>query len=193
MLDYFGSLARHWATVLLAEAVAFYSVVQVRKAIGNDWLFSFTLTMTAAGGVYAFLRMVTHGKYCELALDKKVRRLGDGTSVSRMLHGMHRNLRERPLWGFLDNLGGYKGLFCWTAIWVCAWFVLASLWTLGYLKWLVDALEKWLMGALQYRLWGVPATPLVAAVLILMFIFGIKKIYRETYKNEIEIPEPPER
>lgn len=191
LLDYFGSLARHWATVLLATVVAFYSVWQIRKYLDN-WVFTFALTMTVAGAVYAFLRMVTHGKYCELALDNKVRPLEKGTHVTRMLHGMHRNLGKSRC-GFLDKLGDFGGFVCWTLISVCAWFVLASLWTLGYLKWLVDALEKWLMGALQYRLWGVPATPLVAAVLILVFIFGITKISPKIYKNEVETAEPPER
>jgi hypothetical protein len=132
LLDYFGSLARHWATVLLAVAVTFYSVVQVRKAIGNDWLFSFTLTMTAAGGIYAFLRMVTHGKYCELALDPKVRPRGPGTYASQMLHGMQHSLRTNRTLKHLDKLGEFKGFLCWTFGSVCIWFFFAAAVTFGF-------------------------------------------------------------
>jgi hypothetical protein len=186
LLDHYGSLARNWATVLLATAVVFLTVVQVRREI-DDWSFLFGLTMTTSGGVYAFLRMVTLGKYCELALDNEVRPLESGTHVTRMLHGMHRNLRNRRYWGSLDKLGDFKGFFYWTLIWVCAWFALASLWTLGYFP--VNAWQKWLVDALQYRPGFVPAIPAIAALLILVWIIGFFVIRLKTYESEIETPE----
>lgn len=91
MLEYFGSLARHWATTVLAASVAFFSVVELRDIINNVWITGFALWMIAIEGTYAFLRMVTHGKYCELALNPKVIPRGeerDITRVSQALHGM---------------------------------------------------------------------------------------------------------
>ena len=184
LLDYFGSLARHWATVLLAVAVTFYSVVQVRKAIGNDWLFSFTLTMTAAGGIYAFLRMVTHGKTCELALDPKVRPRGPGTYASQMLHGMLGTFRTHPRLQYLDRLGDFRGFLCWTLGWVCAWFAFASLWALGFFP--VDALQRSLVQTLEYRPGVVPAIPAIAGLVLFLLVIGFTMIRPETFQNEIE-------
>ena len=171
LLDYFGSLARHWATVLLATAVVFYSVVQARTIIYNEWLFMFALTFTAAQGAYAFLRMVTHGKYCKLALDNEVRPLNRGTYVTGMLRGMHRNLRGLPYWGSLDKLGGRKGFLCWESGSVCACSAVASQWT-GLFA---------------------PIILMVAVVAILVLYVGFDALPCEIYEGQIEIPEPPER
>ena len=181
LLDYYGSLARHWATVLLAVAVTFYSVVQVRKAIGNDWLFSFTLTMIAAGAVYAFLRMFTLGKYCELALDTKVRPLGEGTCVSQMLHGMHHSLRTDRTLKHLDKLGDFKGFLCWTLGWACIWFFFAAAATFGFS----------LMGSLQEvitRLLKWPCIALVLAAAVVIFlglVYVFTRIRPKRFQGEI--------
>ena len=137
LLDYFGSLARHWATVVLTTAVVFYAIVQVRDDINNDWLFSFALTFTVAEGGYAFLRMITHGKYCELALDNEVIPMGPGTYVTKMLNGMHHNLIMHFGRGlrFCDKLGDHRGFVFYALIGVIANIVFAPLgrpcvWTL---------------------------------------------------------------
>lgn len=163
--------------MLLTNAVVFYSIWQIRKYLDN-WVFTFALTMTVAGAVYAFLRMATHGKYCELALDDNVRPLGLGTLMSQMDRGMHHNLRNwrGRIWRLLDDLGGYTGLACYLVIWVCIWFALASLWELGSLKWLLEELENWFVGALQYRLGVVPVilaialSVIVLSVILLIFV-----------------------
>ena len=194
LLDYFGSLARHWATVLLATVVAFYSVWQIRGYI-YDWVFTFALTITIAGGAYAFLRMITHGKYCELALDPKVLPRGCGTCVSQMLHGMLHDFRteesiikwrkyeKRVRWGkCLDNLGGFKGFLCWTLGSVCIWFFFAA----------VASFDFSLMGSLQKVItqllkWPSNALVLLAAVVILLGLgYGFTRIRPETFQNEIE-------
>lgn len=193
LLDYFGSLARHWATVLLATVVAFYSVWQIREHV-YDWVFTFALTITIAGGAYAFLRMITHGKYCELALDPKVLPRGCGTCVSQMLHGMLHAFRtreskikwrkheKRVRWGkWLDNLGGFKGFLCWMLGSVCIWFFFAA----------VASFNFSLMGNLQRAItqllkWPSNALVLVAAVVILLGLgYGFTRIHSETFEKEI--------
>lgn len=191
LLDYFGSLARHWATVLLATVVAFYSVWQIRKYV-DYWVFTFALTITVAGGVYAFIRMITHGKYCELALDNKVRPLEKGTHVTRMLRGMHRSMRKRlvwklPIWRLLDSLGGFGGFCYWAFISICAWFALASLWTLSYFP--VNAWENWLTDALQHRQVVVTVILAIAVGIFLSTLLFIS-IPPKIYAEESETPEP---
>jgi hypothetical protein len=186
LLDYYGSLARHWATLLLATAIAFYSVVQVRELIG-DWLLTFTLTIMAAGVVYAFVRMFTLGKYCELALDPKVRPRGVGTPLSQMLHGMQGTLRTNPWWlKYLDGLGEFKGFTFYTLIWVCAWFLFAPLWALGFLP--VAALQLSFVQDLR-RCWGgVPLISVIAGVVLILCFIGLIQVvsHLTTFQDEIK-------
>jgi hypothetical protein len=117
LLEYFGSLAQHWATVALAAAVAFFSVVQLRDTINNDSILTFALVLVAAEGIFSFMRMIVHGKYCELALDSEVKAMGAGVLANQMLHGMAHNLRTRWIfYRFLDKIGRLKGWLYWTVI-----------------------------------------------------------------------------
>lgn len=117
LLKYFGSLARHWATIVLAAAVSFFSVVELWDTIENAWIIGFALWMIAIEGTYALLRTVAHGRYCELALDPTVIPRGEGrdtTRVGQVLHGMWFSFRSKWSWKQLDRLGKFMGWLCWT-------------------------------------------------------------------------------
>lgn len=184
LLDYFGSLARHWATVLLATVVAFYSVWQIRQYV-NCWVFTFALTMTVAGGAYAFLRMVTHGKYCEKALDPEVRPRGEATYVSRMLHGMLHSLRTDRWLKHLDTLGDFRGFLCWTLGSVCVWLSFTAAATLGFsVMHILREVIRWLLEPPRNALVLVSALVILGVLVIGFFT----RIHPKTYERERETP-----
>lgn len=187
LLGYFGSLARNWATILLATAGVFLAVVQVRTDVG-DWWFAFGLLTTFGGGAYAFIRMVTLGKYCELALDPEVRPRGQGIAVSQMLHGMLHDFRtnKKAKHGeLLDKWGQFPG-----------WLYGILGWGIGVFLALVDASICGLLplpdllSRLRFSPCSYAKVVIVGLIPITWFIIWLlfRRIDLEKYEKEREIP-----
>jgi hypothetical protein len=61
MLEYFGTLAQHWSTILIAIGVAFFSVMQFREVFWSAGLLAMALIAVGVQARFAGSRVILHG------------------------------------------------------------------------------------------------------------------------------------
>lgn len=138
LLEHFRSATQHWATVLVALAITFFSVLQFKSEIEKLFTFwlsplggaDFLAALVVTQGIYGTYRMVVNGMLGELVVDPETT-LSDqdkgSTCFVRLYNAVVNRIfkgKGHGVWFCLNRWGGWVAC---TVLFAASWIILLHL------------------------------------------------------------------